>query len=195
MHVENGGWNKLGLLLAIAAVWRSTNRGSTGHDSISASPSSSKRGSSLPAAFGLAGLLFGMHSLLSDSSTMILWVWEGFPVRGPLAVPHGSLTILAMGAGLCFGLFYPTIAGSWTAFGVGSIAAALLTTTSHWIGFYGALGLGFYLMAVAPLLISSAAQHNPAKTFGLGFLVYNLMVLFHVSVSYTHLTLPTKRIV
>jgi len=180
MHAENGGWNKLGLILAAAAVWRSTGRGVAGIDSISPSASSSKRGSSLPAAFGLAGLLFGMHSLLSDSSTMILWVWEGFPVRGPLSVPHGSLTILAMGAGLCFGLFYPRIAGSWTAFGAGSIAAAILTTTSHWVGFYGALGLAFYLMAVSPLLISSAAQHNPAKTFGLGFLVYNLMVLFHV---------------
>jgi hypothetical protein len=35
-------------------------------------------------------------------------------------------------------------------------------------------------MAVAPALISQAARHSPAKTFGLGFLVYNFMVLFHV---------------
>lgn len=180
MHAENGGWNKLGLLLAIASVWRSTGRTPAISDNTSLATHASKQGSSLAAGLGLAGLFFGMHSLLSDSSTMILWVWEGFPVQGPLSVPYGSLTILSMGAGLVFGLFYPTLASSWTSFGVGSIAAAILTTSSHWFGFYGALGLAFYLMAIAPTLITSATRHGPASTFGLGFLVYNFMVLFHV---------------
>jgi len=180
MHAENGGWNWTGLLLAVVAVIRTTRRTSNSTDTAGLSQKSSKQGSSLLAAFGLAGLLFGMHSLLSDSSTMILWVWEGFPVRGPLAVPHGSLTILSMSAGLMFGLFYPAIAGSWTSFGIASIGAAVLTTSSHWFGYYGALILAFYLMAVAPIFITSAARHGPASTFGLGFLVYNVMVLFHV---------------
>jgi endonuclease/exonuclease/phosphatase family metal-dependent hydrolase len=35
-------------------------------------------------------------------------------------------------------------------------------------------------MAVAPSLISSAVMHSPAKTFGLGFLFYNILVLAHV---------------
>jgi endonuclease/exonuclease/phosphatase family metal-dependent hydrolase len=177
MHADNGGWNKIGLLLAVLAVLRSTR--TRLNDSKTLVPVT-KQGFSLPAALGLAGLLFGMHSLLSDSSTMILWVWEGFPVQGPLSVPHGSLTILAMSTGLVFGLFYPTITGSWTAFGLGSLAAATLTTRSHWIGFYGALGLAFYLMALAPILIASASRHGPASIFGLGFIVYNFMVLFHV---------------
>ncbi|GFF66225.1 protein cwh43 [Aspergillus lentulus] len=178
MHAENGGWNKMGLLLGILAVLRSHRKPvPSGGDYF---PSTGKKGPSLLAAFGMGGLLFAMHSLLSDSSTMISWVWEGYPVRGPIAVPHGVLTIFAMGAGLVYGLFCPRVAGSWTAFGIGSLGAALLTCYSHWTGFYGGLVLAFYVMAVAPVLVSSAARHSPATTFGLGGLVYVFLILFHV---------------
>jgi hypothetical protein len=121
-----------------------------------------------------------MHSLLSDSSTMILWVWEGYPVRGPLAAPHGAYSLIAMGLGLVAGLFYPNFTRSWTLYGAGSIGAAVLTCYSHWFGYYGALTLAFYIMALTPVLISSAAKHSPATTFGLGFLIYNILVLAHV---------------
>jgi hypothetical protein len=178
MHAENGGWNKLGLLLGILAVLRSHRKPIPSGGDYAAS--TGEKGSSLLAAFGLGGLLFAMHSLLSDSSTMISWVWEGFPVRGPVAVPHGVLTIFAMGAGLVYGLFCPRVAGSWTAFGIGSLGAALLTCYSRWTGFYGGLALAFYVMAVAPVLVSSAGRHYPAATFGLGGLVYVFLILFHV---------------
>ncbi|KAL2003077.1 hypothetical protein VTN02DRAFT_5093 [Thermoascus thermophilus] len=178
MHAENGGWNKLGLALAVLAVLRSTRRSTTsGGDYF---PPSGKKGSSVLAALGLGGLFFGLHSLLSDSSTMISWVWEGYPVRGPIAAPHGAWTIFAMGAGLVLGLFHPRLAGSWTAFGIGSVGAAVLTCYSHWTGFYGGLTLAVYLTAVTPVLLTSAVRHSPATTFGLGFLVYNFLVLFHV---------------
>ncbi|KKA23469.1 Integral plasma membrane protein [Rasamsonia emersonii CBS 393.64] len=178
MHSENGGWNKLGLLLAILATLRSTRRPTvSGGDYF---PSSGKQGSAILAGIGLGGLFFSLHSLLSDSSTMISWVWEGFPIRGPIAVPHGTWTLFAMGAGLVFGLFYPRLAGSWTAFGIGSLGAAVLTCYSHWFGFYGGLVLAFYLMAITPVLIPSAVRHSPASTFGLGFLVWVFLALFHV---------------
>ncbi|KAL4772107.1 Frag1/DRAM/Sfk1 family-domain-containing protein [Aspergillus nidulans var. acristatus] len=178
MHAENGGWNKLGLLLAILAGIRSFRApASSGGDYF---PPTGKKGSSLLAGLGLGSMIFLMHYLLSDSSTMIAWVWEGYPVRGPIAVPHGALTIFAMGAGLVLGLFYPNIAGSWTAFGIGSVGAAFLTGTSHWSGFYGALTISFYLMAVSPVMISSAVRHSPAMTFGLAFFVYVFLLLFHV---------------
>ena len=85
-----------------------------------------------------------------------------------------------MSLGLVFGLFYPDISHSWTFYGAGAIGAAFLTTTFNWIGYYGGLVLAFYVMAVLPLLVSSAIQHGAAKTFGIGFLVYNFMLLFHV---------------
>jgi hypothetical protein len=105
LHSGNGGWNKTGLVLAIAAVLRSTRRSYVNGGDYS--PPDRTKGSAALAGLGLGGLFFAMHSLLSDSSTMILWVWEGYPVRGPLAVPHGALTILAMSLGLLFGLALP----------------------------------------------------------------------------------------
>ncbi|KAF2018374.1 calcofluor white hypersensitive protein-like protein [Aaosphaeria arxii CBS 175.79] len=178
MHAANGGWNKLGFALAVLAILRSTRAtASSGADSPAPGPT---KGSPALAGLGLAGLFFAMHSLLSDSSTMILWVWEGYPVRGPLAVPHGAWTLLAMGAGLVLGLFAPSLARSWVLYGIGSIGAAVLTTTSHWTGYYGALTLTVYVMAAAPVFIAHAARHSPATTFGLGFLIYNILVLAHV---------------
>ena len=181
MHTENGGWNKTGLVLAVLAVWRSTQKITTsGGD---APPKPIKKGSSLLAGLGLGGILFAMHSLLSDSSTMILWVWEGHPVRGPIASPHGAVTIFAMSLGLFLGTALPGFFGSWTAFGIGSVGAALLTSYSHWLGYYGGLVLAIYIMGVAPSFIASAVQHNPAPTFGFGFFIYNFLVLFHVWVT------------
>lgn len=178
VHAENGGWNKTGAVLAILAVIRMTRKPLDGRGAELAAKSSS--GSSVPAALGISGLMFGFHSLLSDSSTMISWVWDGFPVRGPLAVPHGSYTIFAMGLGLLIGLYYPRFARSWTFFGVGSLGAAVLTAFPHWFGFYGGLTLATYLMAAAPAMFTNAVRFPPGRTFFLGFLMYNVLVLAHV---------------
>ena len=176
MHAENGGWNKLGLFLAIAAILRSArqttdNRG--GFENV-VSPA----GSHILAGLGLGGLFFGMHSLLSDSSTMILWVWEGFPVRGPIAV-NGIITLLAMGGGVLHFIWLQEGASSWPGFSVLASGAFLLTSYSNWTGFLGAVLMAIELMSLAPSLIGSAARCGPAA-FGLGFLIYNVMVLAHV---------------
>ena len=178
MHEENGGWNKTGILLFILAVARVSQRSTSNGDALQSN--GPPKGSSALAGLGLAGLLFGLHSLLSDSSTMIMWVWEGYPVRGPLAVPHGAWTIFTMGAGLIFGVFYPNLTRSWTAYGIGATGAAMLTLFGNWTGYYGALALTFYLMAVTPPMISNAVRFPVGRTFFFGFFMYNIMVLFHV---------------
>lgn len=177
MHAENGGWNKLGLALAVLALARSTRRtAASGGDSGFAAK---QRGTSIMASFGLAGLFFAMHSLLSDSSTMVLWGWEGHPVRGPIAV-HGVLTITAMSIGLCIGTLYHDMVPLLTRYILTAVGALLLTYFSHWVGFIGGLLLACFTMSLVPVLIASAVRHNPGTTFGLGFLIYNLMVLAHV---------------
>jgi hypothetical protein len=178
VHAENGGWNGTGFTLAVLAVYRSTRRAPVS-DSGLAQPRGAE-GSSLLAGLGLAGLFFGLHSLLSDSSTMILWTWEGYPIKGPIAAPHGALTIAAMGVGLVLGLFNYGVARSWTLYGIGCMGATTLTLYANWTGFIGGLVLAVYLMAASVPLIASAARKRPAITFGTGFLAYNFMTLFHV---------------
>jgi hypothetical protein len=178
VHDSNGGWNNLAVGLAFIAILRSTRFTASSGDNLPAPGPT--RGSSILTGFGLGGLFFAMHSLLSDSSTMILWVWDGYPVRGPLAVPHGAWTLLAMGIGLCLGLYNSMTSRSWVSYGVGSIGAAILTTSSHWKGYYGALTLTIYIMSITPVFLSHAARHSPGRTFGFGFLIYNFLSLAHV---------------
>ncbi|KAK4549214.1 hypothetical protein LTR36_007672 [Oleoguttula mirabilis] len=180
MNAENGGWNKTGIFFFVVSIGWAFYRRPQMADTMQQQRVEKPKGSSALAGLGLAGLFFALHTLLSDSSTIILWVWEGYPVRGPLAVPHGAWTIFTMGAGLVSGLFYPNIARSWSAFGIGSVGAAVLTGFSNWNGYYGALALTFYLCAVAPVLISNAVRFPPGRTFFLTFFVYNLVVLFNV---------------
>ncbi|KAI1757708.1 Frag1/DRAM/Sfk1 family protein [Xylaria castorea] len=177
MNADNGGYNDLGLGLAVlASLWFTRRAPLTGGTPFNAN----KSGSSALAALGVAGLIFGLHSLLSDTSTMILWVWEGYPVRGPLSTPHGWFTMASMTAGLLAGVYRPRLVSTWTVYGVGCIGAAILTLHANWFGYYGALVVAFYLMAVSIPLLTAASQKSPAIAFGVGFLIYNVMVLFHV---------------
>ncbi|KAI3395657.1 hypothetical protein diail_1023 [Diaporthe ilicicola] len=176
MHGENGGWNYTALLLAVPAALRFTRLGVlSGGDS-----GSRKDGSALLSALSIGGLLFGLHSLLSDSSTMILWVWDGYPIRGPTANTSAWYTIWAMTGGLLLGLFRPQVVNTYAFYAFGCVGATILTYSSHWFGYLGALITATFLMAISHPLITNAAKKNPAVTFGLGFFVYNFMVLFHV---------------
>lgn len=176
MHAENGGWNLMGLILAIPAALRFTRRrpNNSNHGELL------KDGSVLLAACSIGGLMFGLHSLLSDTSTMILWVWDGYPIRGPTANTSAWYTIFAMTGGIFIGVFQPDIASSYGFYGFGCIGAALLTYCHHWLGYFGALVSATFLMAVSFPIIRNAARKSPASTFGTGFLIYNIMLLFHV---------------
>ncbi|KAI0023298.1 Frag1/DRAM/Sfk1 family-domain-containing protein [Xylariomycetidae sp. FL0641] len=178
VHAENGGYNVTGLVLALFATWRFTRKAplNTGLGTTD----DKEGGSAFLAALGVGGVWFGLHSLLSDTSTMISWVWEGYPVRGPLAAPHGWYTMAAMTAGLLTGIRQPGLVTTWSFYGMGSVAAAVLTLYSHWTGFVGGVVLAFYLAAIASPLLAAAAKKRPGLTFGFGFFVYNVMVLFHV---------------
>ncbi|KAI1646873.1 Frag1/DRAM/Sfk1 family-domain-containing protein [Daldinia loculata] len=177
MHAANGGYNGTGLVLAVFATLRFTRRAplNTG-----VAEDDRQNGSAFLTALGIGGLFFGLHSLLSDTSTMILWVWDGYPARGPLSGPHGWFTIVAMTAGLLTGIRLPKLVSSWSVYGIGCVGAAILTLYPGWFGYFGGLTTAFYLTAIATPFITVASKKNPATTFGLGFFLYNLMVLFHV---------------
>ena len=177
VHAVNGGYNGIGLALGVLSVLRFTRRAPLQSNG---DVSDSKSESAVLSAFGFAGTLFGLHSLLSDTSTMILWVWDGYPIRGPVSNVHAWYTIAAMTVGVTLSLLKPRFVTTWTAFGVGCLGATLLTFSSRWLGYSGALLIAAYLSAITIPLLGSAARKNPAVSFGLGFFVYNLFVLFHV---------------
>ena len=176
VHAENGGWNKLGFTLALAAILRSNRHKNQNKSAVDRDDRPQK--SSILAGLGLGALFFGMHSLLSDSSTMVFWVWEGFPVKGPIAA-DGVVTLLAMGGGLVQFIVLQDRASNWISFIILTIGAFLLTNHGNWWGFLGAVLMAIELMSFAAPFIGAASRHGPVA-FGLGFLTYNLMVLAHV---------------
>ncbi|KAK5630365.1 hypothetical protein RRF57_006080 [Xylaria bambusicola] len=177
MNADNGGHNGFGLVLAVVSALWFTRRVPISSEVPHGGEDS---GSSFLAALGLSGLIFGLHSLLSDTSTMILWVWEGYPVRGPLSAPHGWFTMAAMSVGLLTGIYRPQLVSTWTVYGIGCIGATVLTLHANWLGYYGALVVAFYFTAISIPFLTAASQKPTAITFGLGFLIYNFLVLFHV---------------
>lgn len=178
MHLENGGINFIGLVIGvIAASLASRLQYATDQPTKMASSGES----SVFAGVGLGGLLFALHSLLSDSSTLILWAWAGYP-GGPHPIPHGMLTILAMCAGVYIGAKQKDCNQCiWRGYLVGGVLA---TTVFYffrgWVGYTGGLVMTGYLMHLVPSFLESAGRHHPTKSFGIATFIMVLLYLAHV---------------
>jgi endonuclease/exonuclease/phosphatase family metal-dependent hydrolase len=177
MHDANGGWNKTGITIAVlSALLSSRLQYSSGQTTGVAG----KRESAVGAGIGVGGLLFALHTLLSDSSTLTLWVWEGYPVRGPLPVPHGLLTIAAMCFGAYLGVTKRTLVGNYRPYMLANVGAFIFYSCNGWLGYIGGLGLTIHLVSIVPTILESAGRHHPAVSFGVGFFVLVLFYLAHV---------------
>ncbi|GAA95765.1 uncharacterized protein L969DRAFT_22304 [Mixia osmundae IAM 14324] len=175
MTEVNGGWNKSGLALAGLAIVLLTLRP---RPRVPQKRASDARGYAVISALALAAMLFCLHSLLSDSGTIIAYGWTGYPVKGPQAFPHGIMTIAAM----CIGVYvsnskyrFVVRTPAWSLAGI--MAFANLTLHSDWHGFFGGLAFAIYVTSSFPTLLQAASQHSPALTFGLAWLFYKLFAV------------------
>lgn len=178
VHAENGGWNYTGLVLAVLALLRSTRRVTDSRGSIQAG--GKPPGSSVLGGLGLGGLTFCIIYLLSDSSTMVLWVWEGHPVRGPIAATGGFLTLLSMALGIVhYVMLGEEKSTGPISFLVLAAGAFLVTAYHNWLGFLGATMVALEITSLAPGIIGGAVRSGPVS-FGIGFLFYAIMSLASV---------------
>ncbi|ORX74233.1 hypothetical protein DL89DRAFT_264162 [Linderina pennispora] len=133
----------------------------------------------VPAAFGFGALLFALHSMYSDSAIIGRWTWDGYPHSGPQPVPWGGLVLMALAGGFSVGHRIELTTGMlW--WGVGSICAGLVTFVSGWSGFVPGLVLAFYLGSITRSILRVLARCPPGRTFFVGILWYNILVLGHV---------------
>ncbi|KAI0788033.1 Frag1/DRAM/Sfk1 family-domain-containing protein [Fomes fomentarius] len=158
---RSGGYNKTGIALALLAILEFAYR-----PAIAAAPATPKSSpvqatstSSrwLPASIALGGLLFSLHSLVSDPSTLIAWSWTGYPVKGPVPNQHGSLTHVAQAVGLALAILsarYPIIADALAQplFAFGAASAYVLYAYKDWTGYAGGQGVSVFLMAAVPVV-------------------------------------------
>ncbi|KAJ6494715.1 Frag1/DRAM/Sfk1 family-domain-containing protein [Mycena vitilis] len=210
---ESGGYNKTGIVLAALAIYEHHSRKLTPVTS-SAQPKKQASGAKavspstkvalaqghwLIGAIPLGSLIFTIHSLLSDSSTLISWSWTGYidsHPRGPVPHIHGSLTFIAQSIGLLLtitsisrksieALAHPL----W--FVYGCAASVVLYTYRNWLGYIGGLNLAIFAMSIIPVVLQRAsaatqsAGGSTGKVYCTAMLVYCLLVISSiVSVAY-----------
>lgn len=173
MHEENGGWNKTGVLIGLVSAIL------TPRNVISSVPSKESKPSLFKTVIGLGSLLFSLHAMATDSSTIITWVWDGYPIHGPVPVPHGAISIIVLLIGAYVGLTNEKIA-NFNTFIFGSISATILYLFHGYIGYIGGLGYIFVLIVLVPKYFENASHFNPGVVFSLASLVHILLILAHV---------------
>lgn len=182
MNESTGGYNKTGILFGLLAVVELSLRPPQ-----KVSPPTQGTVVSKPwvtPGLALGALIFTLHNLLADSTTLIAWSWTGYPVRGPVPHLHGFLTIIAQ----CLGLAIPALLPSglvgllrhpaWFAYGAAS--AYVMYHHRDWVGYCGGLNVAVFSMSVLPTTLSVAAESSNgrlARTYTLAFFVTCLLYL------------------
>ncbi|KAF9565170.1 hypothetical protein CPC08DRAFT_704709 [Agrocybe pediades] len=204
------GYNKLGIFLALIATYEYITRPLSGANPPLTRdiPGTSARKHSLLGAIPLGSLLFCVHNLLAESSTLIAWSWTGYEnrlPRGPVPHLHGSLTILAMALGLAIAhsargqqqirgfISHPL----WFLFG--TVSSYVMYEYRDWTGYVGALGVAIFLSSIIPLVFNQAAasavgttkagkpEFAIAKTYTIAMAIYcvfNVLSIFTVAYAF-----------
>jgi hypothetical protein len=202
VNEKSGGYNSMALVLAIFALYEQFTRSLSEKPSAPAHPSAAPAsnatvpkneaekinppllvGTWLPSSLALGSLIFSLHKLLADSSTMIAWTWTGWPVSGPVPAVHGSATLAAQAVGilLSLALWNQAVPSSETTSGermndtsatssfiallqspvwwlVGVLSSWVLYSFQDWTGYAGGLGLAVFLMSIIPVVVHQAAH-------------------------------------
>jgi hypothetical protein len=187
VNEQSGGYNKFGLCLALLALYEFDRRPSQINKAATQKQSSSNVHWAIPAVT-LGSLIFSLHSLLSDPSTLIAWSWTGFQngrASGPIANLHGSLTIIAQ----CIGISIPIALAFINPAGIallehplwfmyGAANSIIMYRYRNWLGYVGGLQLAMFLMSIVPLVLQRAQQIEKAgKTYFTALLVYCVLSL------------------
>jgi hypothetical protein len=175
LNENNGGWNKTGILIGIISALLTPKPKPTPF----LNPTKENTPPFIITAVGLGSLLFSLHAMLTDSSTMITWLWEGYPISGPVPVPHGAITIVTALIGTYLGLTTPQI-NSPLFISLGCFSAMVLYILRGWIGYVGVLGYTLFLTTSVPIYLNEAAKFQPGKLFPLVGLVNIVLLLAHV---------------
>ncbi|KAI0774993.1 Frag1/DRAM/Sfk1 family-domain-containing protein [Trametes elegans] len=179
---RSGGYNETGLALGLLAP----------QDKAPGTKATQRHW--LPASLALGSLIFTLHSLISDSSTLIAWSWTGYPIKGPVPSVHGSLTHVAqaLGLGLAAFLVRPTASSTsstalsnplWLAYGAG--CAYVIYAYKDWTGYAGGLGFALWLMSIVPAVwarAAEAARGRAARSMAVAWLV---VCVFDVASTFT----------
>lgn len=173
MNSENGGLNEYFIFLGFASALLSKRYTPRKVESVKRTG-----GSFLFAALGLGGFLFCLQAYLSDSSTLIYWNWDGYPVNGPTPLTGGLLHFAAFASGILTSLkVHPNSIQSPVYTFVAFVSAFILYRFNGWLGFGGSLVLAFYLASLGPIIGQSIFGYNVVAIFSVAFFICILISL------------------
>lgn len=170
MNKSNGGYNEVGIFVGLASALLTRKPAPT------STTITKKGGSFLLASLGLGGYLFCLQAYLSDSSTMIYWTWEGYPIRGPTPLTGGLFHFAAFSAGILASIkFHPNVFANPANVLVSAISAYVLYAYKGWVGFAGSLVYTFHLASLAPLVGQAVSGYNISALFCFAF-IFNVII-------------------
>ncbi|PWN42281.1 hypothetical protein IE81DRAFT_323604 [Ceraceosorus guamensis] len=134
--------------------------------------------STVAAAVSAGSLIYSLHTYITDSGTMISWTWTGWPVTGPMAIPHGVFVLGASLVSLMLSLAIPDLGSHILWFFLGAFGSYQLLTASDWDAFLGAIAVAVFLPPIALPILTNAMQHHPLKIMLGAWLTADLMTFF-----------------
>ncbi|QLG71358.1 hypothetical protein HG535_0B03980 [Zygotorulaspora mrakii] len=190
MNAENGGYNKTGLVLVtffgLLSPYVNSVHFMEAEDIEAEVTASEKKVSFLTRLFlslGFGSLIFSIHQLLTDASTVIYWSWEGWGEnsQGPLSWPWSGLTctvmLLAGISSLRFSNFslFPAFLLSV------STAILCIRDITQWTKYiFGGLLYATSIIWLLPSYFVALPLTGSLAVFVWGCLLYIILVLAHV---------------
>lgn len=182
LNSTNGGLNgvllTIGLLAVLELATRSRHQGVITVRTRTAN--ASETGGFWASALSLGAVLFSLHTHLTDTGTLIAWGWTGYPVTGPMAIPHGYILLIAMALSSVIATRSRTLGYRLTLLAVHAGSASLLYFTTDWSSFLGAVGFAISLPPLVFSAISAAMRHNPIKVMLAAWLIANVLTFLGV---------------
>jgi hypothetical protein len=149
----------------------------------------------LTPAVSLAGLIFSLHQLLSDGSSLIVRSWTGYPITGPVPAQHEAITLIVQASGIALalcafatssetesnpaatGFIYSILTSPVWAL-LGGLGAYIMHTYTDWQSYMGGLILGLVLTSIAPIVVQRAGRaaqaRGIARVFGVTWFIVPL---------------------
>ncbi|ODV90282.1 hypothetical protein CANCADRAFT_2014 [Tortispora caseinolytica NRRL Y-17796] len=180
VRLESGGLHIPYMILAIgASFWTYREQASASQPGFAAP---ANRKAELFVGLGLGGILFAHYYFFGDASTMINWIWDGYPLHGPTPVPYGFFIVLAAASGTLFGSIdaCKPMATNYLIYAFSLFNVYLILCRTGWRGFIGSLNLATYLFALFPPYLQAASTLRVGHVFGYASLQFLLLTLEHV---------------
>lgn len=186
MRESTGGLNKSGLIVAsviglLAPIVNSVNFTETKVKNLQRVNVSFIKKFIFSICFG--SLIFAIHQLVTDSSTVIFWAWEGYNngSHGPLAYPWSALTCGAMVFAATTALFFISRIEIPALLLIASTGVMASPDFHEWDKFlYGGLPYVISIIWFIPFYLSCAGNIKSLWVFVLSTFIYFVFIVAHV---------------